>query len=320
MPDRYKTSPNKRNPLESVNTKNCGIDIARKLESLHISKTTKPLESPNLCFKAAKHPKIVKNFDKHVCKLIWAHLAHIEKPSVPHIEIEMKFGTITDKTTHRRMACRNKPSTIQNSNGRLVSKVSKKTFLRFQELFCPKPESTIKNTFSAVEQIQTYTKDSVYNAKNRSKAEKLTSWRCSEDLKSKESERNYIKKIRVKDFLIHYPHSPLDAKISISLEIPQCGTSAPFQHSPILRRFKNRSSYSFGNRIPLHLDLTEVSTEKINSSHRSTTYEVEVEMDTIFKKAILTNDEEKFGEYMNSFLHTGDLIRKAAMRENTVRT
>lgn len=265
-------------------------------------------------FEVAKSKsRIAIEFHKNVCKLVWTHLSCIDKTSIPHIEIEMKFGVITDKKTHRRIIVpRNNPSIVQNRTSRLISNVSKKTFTSFQESFLLQPNNPSKSTPRVVQQIHTHTKDSIYNCKSISKSDKLASWRCSENLKSKELKGTYVKKIRIKDFLIHYPHSLLDAKISISLEVPQHAASAVFKdHPSILQRFKNRSTFCFSNKVPLHLDLTKVTTKRSGSSRRSTSHEVEIEMDPIFKEAVIAKDKEKFSEYMFLFLNTSDLIRKA---------
>ena len=319
MSDQSETFPNKKSSRKDAVTKNTDIDLVRKLGSLHISKTTKP-SKPNLPFKTLKNSRILKELHKDVCKLVWTHLAHISKPSIAHIEIEMKFGIITDKKTHRRITHPNKPSIVQNCRGRLVSNVSSEMFLKFQNHLPSNPNSADITALSAVQQTHTYTEDSIYSANDLSTTDRLASWRCSEDLKNKGSKRTYIKKARVKDFLIHYPHSSLDAKISISLEIPQVETLPVFRSNPVLQRYKDRSTYRFGKEIPLHLDMTRVITKRNGSSHQSTTHEVEVEMDPVFKKTVSTNDKERFNEYMNSFLRTSDLIRERLEREKTPRT
>ncbi|CAI4048575.1 polynucleotide 5'-phosphatase SKDI_13G3100 [Saccharomyces kudriavzevii IFO 1802] len=312
MPDQPEIHSNKSGSHDDASTKVADSDVVRKLGSLHISKTTRPVKSARL----PKNSGAVKKFHKHVCKLVWTHLTRIRKDSIPHIEIEIKFGMITDKKTHRRIAHRSKPSIVQGSNGRLVSNVSGKTFSRFQELLCSKPVNTKIGSLSAVRRAQTYTKDTIYNVKNVPKADRLASWRCSEDLKSKESKSTYIKKIRVKDLLLHYPQSSLDAKVSISIEVPQYEISAFLGNDSVLQRFKERSTYCFDDKmIPLHLDLTKVTTKRNGLSHQFTTREVEVEMNPIFKDTIFANDEEKFDDYMNLFLHTSNLICKAAEPE-----
>ncbi|CAI1644429.1 hypothetical protein SEUBUCD646_0M03170 [Saccharomyces eubayanus] len=310
MPDRSKTLSNEKSSREDAVTKNSDIDVVRQLGNLHISKTTKLPKPPNLPFKTAKNSRILMEFHEDVCKLVWTHLAHIRKPSIAHIEIEMKFGIITDKKTRRRIIHSNKPSVVQNCRGRLVSNVSSEMFLKFQDFLPLNPNSMDTTALNTVQQTHTYTKDSIYSVNDLSKTDRLASWRCSEDLKNKGSKRTFIKKTRVKDFLIHYPHSSLDAKISISLEIPQIETLAVFRSNSVLQRYKDRSTYRFGNEIPLHLDMTRVITKRSGSSHQSTTHEVEIEMDPVFKKTVSTNDKESFDEYMNSFLHTSDLIRE----------
>lgn len=73
-----------------------------------------------------------------------------------------------------------------------------------------------------------------------------------EDLRNKELKLTYIKKVRVKDFLIRYPQSSLDAKISISLEVPEYETSAAFRNGFILQRTKSRSTYTFNDKMPFY--------------------------------------------------------------------
>ncbi|AJS63788.1 Ctl1p [Saccharomyces cerevisiae YJM248] len=316
MPDQPETSFSSRNSHEDVSTKKINTDVVPRLKSLHFSQTTKPSKSAGPSFeKAGNNLRISTEFHKHVCKVAWKHLACVDKPSIPHIEIEMKFGIIADKRTHHRIVPYNKPFIVQNRNGRLISNVSEKTFSNFQELLHLK-SNNISKRLRTVKQVQTHTKDSIYNCNNVSKVAKLTSWRCSENLRDKEVKLTFIKKIRVKDFLIRYPQSSLDAKISISLEVPEYEKSAAFRNHSILQRVKNRYSYSFNDKVPLHLDLTKVTTTRRGSSRQSTTHEVEVEMDPIFKQTIFANDKEKFNEYMCLFLNTSDLIRKAAERNN----
>lgn len=320
MSDEPETPSNSRNSHENVGAKKADANVASKFRSLHISETTKPLTSTRALYKTTRNnSRGATEFHKHVCKLAWKYLACIDKSSISHIEIEMKFGVITDKRTHRRMTPHNKPFIVQNRNGRLVSNVPEQMFSSFQELLRSKSENPSKCAPRVVKQVQKYTKDSIYNCNNASKVGKLTSWRCSEDLRNKELKLTYIKKVRVKDFLIRYPQSSLDAKISISLEVPEYETSAAFRNGFILQRTKSRSTYTFNDKMPLHLDLTKVTTTRRNS-HQYTSHEVEVEMDPIFKETISANDREKFNEYMCSFLNASDLIREAAERDNMLTT
>ncbi|KAJ3155406.1 mRNA-capping enzyme subunit beta [Geranomyces michiganensis] len=124
--------------------------------------------------------------------------------------------------------------------------------------------------------------------------------------------REVLHKHRIADLEIHLPNSPLDFRISMSLEVP--APHPPPDSESRSRRHKDRLSYS---HQAVRVDLTQV--KQITGKKEEVTHEVEVEF---IRAACLLEERQKrmqnqpnlFTAYVDVFLNNLRFLSRKAPR------
>ncbi|KAG5416789.1 CET1 [Candida metapsilosis] len=267
---------------------------------------------------------------RRIAEWIYANTANIEDSNRKNVELELKFGTIIDKRTGKRINLNVTTECVYTNGSDVrfdmeveeiawndVRKMFDELERRFQE--DKKNDQSIrdKRKFKMLESDQT---DSFYQLGGKN--EHLRKVRISKDNLLQPPRYTAIQKERVADLYIHNPQSMYDLRLSLSLEMPVPEgniESIMSKSQPQLQRDKKRVSFTHTPTIT-QFDLTRVIVprEYKNKSgkkvvNHETKYEVEMEADTmeIFQcidKVRSGTDNYRLEEVVEIFLNNARII------------
>lgn len=259
-----------------------------------------------------------------IAEWLYANFVEILLENRQYVELELKFGTIINKTTGSRIDLGVSTECIytDTSNTRFEMGVHEvgwndmKSFLDELEKsyadIARKDPTKPRRKFSLTESNNT---DYFYQITERN--EKPKKIRISKDNLLNPPRHVAISKRRVSDLYIHNPSSMYDLRLSLSIEFPVSDESIePImkKNKPSMQRGKKRASYSHAPTVT-RFDFTEVSVPRTanNRAGRSVVeneklFELELEIDTFqifrgFDRIRDGSDTIRFEELVEIFLN-----------------
>lgn len=277
-------------------------------------------------------PSVVRT----VAEWLYANFVEIPLENRKYVELELKFGSIIDKSTGRRLdvgvsteCVYTRVSDINFEMG--VHEVGwadmctffnelEKTFQDEKRRNAGNPKS---RKFQTLESDDT---DQFYQIKDRNDVPKRV--RITKDNSLVPPRYLGIEKKRILDLYIHSPSSMYDLRFSLLFELPLDENSIdPImkKNKPILTRSKKRSSWSHTPTVT-KFDLTKVSVPKTARNKAGKTvveneikHEVELELDPIeifrgFDKIRDGSDTIRFEELVEVFLNNARCLNNRVTR------
>lgn len=267
-----------------------------------------------------------------IAEWIYANFVEIPLDNRQYLELELKFGTIIDKSTGRRLdigvsteCIYTKQSDIKFDMG--VHEVGWKEMTNYlEELEKAFQEQKRKagggqgkqgRKFSTLDSDVT---DQFFQITERNEQPKKV--RISKDNTLTPPRYVAIEKKRISDLYIHNPMSMYDLRLLMLFEFPIPENSVePIlkKNKPSLTRMKKRSTWSHAPTIT-RFDFTKVSVPKTLKSklgkavvESDTSYEVELEMDPVeifhgFDKIRDGSDTIRFEELVEIFLNNARIL------------
>lgn len=238
---------------------------------------------------------------RRIAEWIYANFIEIPEQNRKFVELELKFGSIMDRKTNKRINILVSTECIYTDVSNIyfelgIHKVGYEDMMKFfeelerqyqenlrsQPVHPPKP----RRKFNLLETDVT---DSIYYVRNRNEQPK--SIRISKDNHLSPPRYTGINKQRISDLYIHNPLSMYDLRLSLSIENPISSEDVEVtmkKSKPNKVRIKQRNTYHHKATIT-RFDLTKVTEPKElkNTStgkriiENDTKYEVELEIDTI---------------------------------------
>lgn len=259
---------------------------------------------------------------RRVAEWIYANFVEILVENRQYVELELKFGTIVDKTTDKRLALAVSSECIYTDTSSVRYELSiheagwreLRAFMdeletQHQEEHRRDPSKPRKK-FAITETENT---DFFYTHAERN--EKPQSIRITKEQLLTPPRYEGIYKRRLSDIHVFNPSSMFDFRLSLSLEIPVPeGSMEPImkKNKPHLQRHKKRMSFTHAPTVT-KFDFTEVAEPKTprktgKPNTAASTYELELEIDTFlifrgFDKVRDGLDAIRFEELVEVFLN-----------------
>lgn len=269
-------------------------------------------------------PSVVRT----IAEWIYANFVEIPLDNRQYVELELKFGTIIDKSTGRRLdigvsteCIYTKQSDIKFEMG--VHEVGWKEMIKYlEELEKAYAEDKRKanpkgRKFSTLDSDVT---DQFFQISERNEKSKRV--RVSKDNTLTPPRYLAIEKKRISDLYIHNPMSMYDLRFLMLFEFPVPENSIePIikKNKASLTRIKKRNSFSHKPTVT-QFDFTKVSVPKTLKSklgksvvESDTTYEAELEMDPVeifrgFDKIRDGSDTIRFEELVEVFMNNARIL------------
>lgn len=271
-----------------------------------------------------------------VAEWVYANFVEIPHANRPHVELELKFGTIIDKGTGRRLNINvlteciyNNPSEIRFDAGiHEVGWNDIKLFLeelekQYQDELRKHPDpSKNKKKFA---NLETDITDQIFQYTQRGEAPKKI--RVSKDNTLSPPRYIAINKQRISDLYIHNPSSMYDLRLSLSFEhpVPDGNVESILKTKASHTRIKKRSTWSHRPTVT-QFDLTKVlvpkesktKSGKVQVDH-DISYEAELEVDAHelfngFDKFKDGLDNIRFEELVEVFLNNARNLNNRVTR------
>lgn len=231
-------------------------------------------------------------------------IASVYEPYRSKIEIEMKYGTMLDPKTKKRIKLPTSVPTIYKGRVKMKPNVDKEVFEEFKEY--------MKFAYDG-RGVPSVTQDSLYRINIG--FQKTRFIRKSVDLQTHAIEE-IIEKKPVSSLFIHRPKDSYDMKLSINLELPIVKKGILKNcKKPINIRQKRRISY-FKDHSDCRIDVTDVQ-RKTNSfdgkGEMETTREIEVEMfapDLLLGWEVQNEESFLFNQFVRILLNTTNTINE----------
>jgi len=198
---------------------------------------------------------------------------HMKEENEEVIEIEAKLGLLVDKRTNVRVSYPSQSECILTDDGsyRFESTMTLAQHKHFNSILNGLATSKL------VKYAHTKITDEFYNYEGRKV-------RVSVDSATGKAVACVLKQ-RIADINVWMPNSPLDYRISISVEIP--ATAPPPTHIRTLIREKDRISY-----IQEHCQVDLTKTTSTSDSHREAEISHECEVEYRFPKYLYTEKKK----------------------------
>ncbi|KAI8921928.1 CYTH-like domain-containing protein [Powellomyces hirtus] len=236
-----------------------------------------------------------------VSEFIWRNISAVRDGS--HLEVEGKLGLIIDKHTNSRIRLPVMTETVLMNDGqyRFDSNMTMDQHAHFNRTL----NALVQRPGATVRYVHTKEVDHYHETGSRRV-------RVSIDQKTQKVKEVLVKQ-RVADLEIHLPNSPLDFRISISMEVP--APQPPQDSVSRFRRHKDRLSYS---HQVIRVDLTQVRQFDGRDRESNLTHECEVEF---IRAACLIEEKEKrqnqkpnnFAAYVDVFLNNLRYLSRKAI-------
>lgn len=205
-----------------------------------------------------------EDLTRKITEWIYGNIAQLEGEDRKNVEIELKLGTICEKSTEQRLQLPVVTETaIRSDYGRSTT---------FFQAYMNDEQFTNANSVlddlaknNSLSRTMSKTRDTVFSSGKGPGKTRVT-------FNEQTQETTRIIKTRVADLMIFSPGDLLDIRISISTETPT-GPSSIENQQPSTVRHKNRQSYSNNTG---QIDLTSVVTGNSNKA----TKELEIELDS----------------------------------------
>lgn len=200
----------------------------------------------------------------------------LEHVNAPNVEIEAKLGTLIEKSHEVRaielvpVLCETPIRHESNKDTRFQSDVGGEVFTRLNDRLNKRVEATADLHTGRIHYLRTREMDVYWPGRVRETKVRRTAPDGSEQY---ETVRVQSKK-RLGDLNVLCPNKIADIRYSASRE-EDC--SIPSNSAPQMRRIKDRISYKYEY---LSIDITCVEMQEKASTEPSTTFEVEVEIDS----------------------------------------
>ncbi|KAF3990382.1 hypothetical protein FT663_02123 [Candidozyma haemuli var. vulneris] len=269
-------------------------------------------------------PSVVRT----IAEWIYANFVEIPLDNRQFLELELKFGTIIDKSTGRRLDLGVSTECIytKSSNVRFdmgVHEVGWKEMTNYLEELEKAFQEEKRKTGAKGRKFSTLDSDvtdQFFQITERNEQPKKV--RISKDNTLTPPRYVAIEKKRVSDLYIHNPMSMYDLRLSMSFEFPVPENSVePIlkKNKPSLTRMKKRNTWNHTPTVT-RFDFTKVSVPKAtkNKSGKSvmesdTSHEVELEMDPVeifrgFDKIRDGSDTIRFEELVEIFLNNARIL------------
>ncbi|CAN3375938.1 hypothetical protein DIURU_003146 [Diutina rugosa] len=269
-----------------------------------------------------------------IAEWIFANFRDISPQNRPFVELEVKFGTITDKRTSNRISIDVATDCVYTNHSEVYfeMEVAEPAFKEVQrylgELESKYQESgrgdrnRPRRKFS---HLETDITDSFYQVERPKEPTK--SIRVSKDNSLSPARYSAIEKQRISDLFVHCPSSMYDLRLSLALEFPvpeQNIEAIISKGTPVLQREKKRSSWTHAPTVS-RIDLTRVSIPKDSRGQSgrkvveyTSNYEIEQEIDT--NEVFLAMDKFKAGEDAFRFEELVEIFLNNARVLNSVVT
>lgn len=266
-------------------------------------------------------PSVVRT----IAEWVYANFVEIPVANRKYVELELKFGTIMDKSVGRRLDINVSTECIYTNTSAIyfdagvheVGWNDMKVFLedlekQYQEDLKKNAKDKPKRKFATLETDIT---DQIFQITQRGETPK--SIRVSKDNTLEPPRYLAIHKQRISDLYIHNPSSMYDLRLSLSFEhpVPE-GSIEPIlkNNKPALTRMKKRSSWNHRPTVT-KFDLTRVLVPKETKTksgklqvEHDQSFEAELEIDTIelfsgFDRFRDGNDNIRFEELVEIFMN-----------------
>lgn len=214
-----------------------------------------------------------EDLTRKVTEWLYSHLFQLGEER-RYVEVELKLGTLNDKSTEKRLDLPVITETIirpdfARQRSSFTSSMTDELFSRANTFLDSLVEGPSKA--EGVAKTMTKTRDAIFES-NQGTGKIRFSYNETGNLIEK------ISKTRISDMMIYSPGDLLDIRISISLETP-ISEEEPRQSSLMVRN-KNRQSYT---QDGLQIDLTAVISNQQTKNHSNraqTSKELEIEFDS----------------------------------------
>lgn len=262
------------------------------------------VDGVNDTFYSGDFKAVDDDLTKNVQDWISTTIASVSEPYRSKIEIEMKYGTMLDPKTKKRIKLPTSVPTIYKGRVKMKPNVDREVFEDFKEY--------MKFAYDG-RGVPSATQDSLYRVNIG--FQKTRFLRKSIDLQTQTVEE-IIEKKPVSSLFIHRPKDSYDMKLSINLELPIVKKGILENcKKPINIRQKSRISY-FKDHSDCRIDITDVQ-RKTNDSDSGgkmeITREIEVEMfapDLLLGWEVLNEKSFLFNQFVRILLNTTSTINE----------
>lgn len=206
---------------------------------------------------------------RKIAEWLYSNLLSMDDQDRRNVEVEIKFGTIADKATQRRLDLPVTTETLlqpayAQQRTRFVASLQDDQFRHANEML----DGLAGGSSPTLQRLPALrTRDSVFASRDGGGKIRVTHDESGENVVAR------INKRRVADIMVYSPGDLVDFRLSLNVETP-VGPGEQLAQTPSTIRNKNRQSY----RAPgMQFDLTSVISP--SSSGDSVSKELEVELD-----------------------------------------